>query len=484
MHADLEVTADELIRDLDIAVQNSTDPPSKNPSMRVALHRFKELVKLKLTLPLAQVDAAREDMERFLQHRLDELHSHSSTRNLVESLSERVAAHQSRVHQILYGEPLKHIEVILRVIMGMAADQPVEGNFFPGILEGLLGRFSIAPFRETNPSTSSREGAARQWAAAVLGAVQKTENRQVKLGTSGMPPGLHLNYEDFLNCQSHHIPGIFTDPLSLFTMVHSMYKLTKPPVLTEAPPFSAADNCPTTPVGKDGTPVPTTGNSDAELDKTNMEDSSHLAQALPYKSDHTLRKWTRDKPESKGSHDGAPSPKRAMVKKEVGDDESPSSSGLSVETLHDHRFMVYSKDSPAVHEVRAKILGLTAGMKPSRQDIDSSLIFALRRAADESGSPSIIGEHWVPHLRQRGHLADCKPKDFSFKDKWLPLYMRVGITKHLSGLESLLNRDKTSPLIAVVLPKVEFQYEQEYVIHKLHKSESLNRTSITYNTNQ
>ena len=68
MHADLEATTDELIRNLDIAVQNSTDLPSKNPAVRVALHRFRELIKLKLALRLAQVDAAREDMDRFLQH--------------------------------------------------------------------------------------------------------------------------------------------------------------------------------------------------------------------------------------------------------------------------------------------------------------------------------------------------------------------------------------------------------------------------------
>ena len=68
MHADLEATTDELIRDLDIAAQNSTELPSKNPAVRVALHRFKELIKLKLALLLAQVDAAHEDMDRFLQH--------------------------------------------------------------------------------------------------------------------------------------------------------------------------------------------------------------------------------------------------------------------------------------------------------------------------------------------------------------------------------------------------------------------------------
>ena len=160
MHADLEVTTDELIRDLDIAAQNSTDLPSENPSVRVALHRFKELVRLKLTLPLAQVDAACEDMERFLHHRLEELHSQADMRNLLKSLSQKVAAHQSRVHQIVYSEPLKPIEVILWVLLWITADQPVESNFFPGILGGLLGRLGIAALGEKSPPTSSKEGAA------------------------------------------------------------------------------------------------------------------------------------------------------------------------------------------------------------------------------------------------------------------------------------------------------------------------------------
>ena len=189
MHADLEVTTDELIRDLDIAVQNSTDLPSENPSVGVALHRFRELVKLKLTLPLAQVDAAHEDMDRFLHHRIEELRSKADMRNLIASLSQRVAAHQSRIRQIVYSEPLKQVEVTLQVFIGMAADQPVESNFFPSILEGLLGRLSIAVPGETNPPTSSREGAARLWASAVMDAVQAMEQRRVRLETSG-PSGM------------------------------------------------------------------------------------------------------------------------------------------------------------------------------------------------------------------------------------------------------------------------------------------------------
>ena len=58
MYADLEATMAELMRDMDIAVQNSTALPSENPAIGVALHRFTDLARLKLALPLAQVDAA------------------------------------------------------------------------------------------------------------------------------------------------------------------------------------------------------------------------------------------------------------------------------------------------------------------------------------------------------------------------------------------------------------------------------------------
>ena len=160
MHADLEATMAELMRDLDIAAQNSTALPPKNPAIGVALHRFMDLVRLKLALPLAQLDAAQEDMERFLHHRLEELRSQTDMKNLIDSLSQRIATHQSRVCQIVYSEPLENIEVILQVLLGVAADQPVESNFFPGILEGLLGRLGITAPGEKNPPTSAKEGAA------------------------------------------------------------------------------------------------------------------------------------------------------------------------------------------------------------------------------------------------------------------------------------------------------------------------------------
>ena len=241
-----------------------------------------------------------------------------------------------------------------------------------------------------------------------------------------MPSGLHLNYEeDFLNYQSHQVPGVFTGPLFLPNMVNSVYKLVIPPVLSGAPPFAAAPDCPTispesgddrdstvppspspstvcapsaekSKAGLPATPIQIIGESDTESDKTkNLEPevcSSYSAPIFLPKSDRALRKWTHSKTDSaRDSKEGAPSPKRATIKKEmkVDDSESSSSTGLSDETLRDQRFTVYGRDSAAVHEVRARILRLEAEMRPSRQDIDSSPIFALRRAADESWPPSI-----------------------------------------------------------------------------------------------
>ena len=327
MHADLEATGAELMRDMDIVVQNSMAFPSKNPVIGVALHRFRDLVRLKLALPLAQVDVAREDMERFLHHPLEELRSQADMKNLIDGLFQRIAIHQSRAHQIVYSKPMENIEVLLWVILGVAVDQPVESNFFPGILEGLLERLDIAAPGEKNPSTSAKEGAARLWSSAVLNAVQKMEKRQVRLetsGSSGMPLGLHLNYEeDFLNYQSHQVPAVFTDPLFLPNMVNSVYKLVMPPVLSGAPPFMAAQDHPTIPpesgddrdsavppspspstvsaptaekskVGLPTTPIQIIGESDTESDKTeNLEPeagSSSSAQVFSPKSDCALRK--------------------------------------------------------------------------------------------------------------------------------------------------------------------------------------------------
>ena len=105
-HADMEATTEEFLRDLDSAAQTSTTLPSKNTAVEVALHKYRELAKLKLALPLAQQDAAQEEMEKFIQYHLEELQSQQETRHLVVELSSKITDHRSRVRQVLRSEPL------------------------------------------------------------------------------------------------------------------------------------------------------------------------------------------------------------------------------------------------------------------------------------------------------------------------------------------------------------------------------------------
>ena len=65
-------------------------------------------------------------------------------------------------------------------MVGLAADRPLKSNFFPGLLEGLLGSLSIAAPGEGNPPTSFREGAGHAWSTAVHEAVSHIEQRDAE----------------------------------------------------------------------------------------------------------------------------------------------------------------------------------------------------------------------------------------------------------------------------------------------------------------
>ena len=100
--ADMEATTEEFLRDVDAATQTSTAVPSQNAAVEAALHKYREVAKLKLALPLTQLDAAHEEMEKFIQFRIKELQSQQETKHLVRELSSRITDHRSRVRQLLH----------------------------------------------------------------------------------------------------------------------------------------------------------------------------------------------------------------------------------------------------------------------------------------------------------------------------------------------------------------------------------------------
>ena len=167
----MEVATDKFLRDLDAATQTSTTLPSKNTTVGVALRQFCAATQLRVALPLTRLDEAQEEMEKFIQSRLEELRSPQETKNLIGELSSRITDHRGRVRELLRSEPLRHPEVIPLIMVGLAADRPLKRNFFPGLLEGLLGSLGIAAPGDGNPPTSSCEGTGCAWSTAVHEAV-------------------------------------------------------------------------------------------------------------------------------------------------------------------------------------------------------------------------------------------------------------------------------------------------------------------------
>ena len=505
---DMEAATDTFLRDLDAATQTSTTLPSKNAVVGVALCQFRAAAQLRIALPLSQLDEAREEMEKFIQFHLEELRAQQETKNLIGELSSRIMDHRRRVRQLLRSEPLRHPEVAPLIMVGLAADRPLKSNFLPGLLEGLLGSLGIVAPGEGNPLTSSREGAGWAWSTAMQEAISQTEQKEVEApGAVGLPPNLNLHYqEDFLEKQRHLVPPVFSDPLFIPKMDKVVFRMVKPPVVLKALPPASRREVPSTPhqpgdggleleVPKLEEPIPSTSQtppqvqeqssraSDTDSGKTDepIPEERQSRRSLKVKLPLGLLKCSH-KATTSSPKDGA-TPSKVQKELEAEEAKTTASTGPSNAALRKARFELYQKDLPEVQEVRAQIFGLKKGEEVTQEALDSSTAFQLRWAADESRPPTIIGMHWIDHLDNEGRIAKCKPHDFKFEDEWLPLYTRTGVTRHVSGLSSLLKTQGDSPLIAVIPPDMLFQSEREYVIHKLHEADCLSRVIIYYGKN-
>ena len=388
----------------------------------------------------------------------------------------------------------------------MAADRPLESNFFPGLLEGLLGSLGIAAPGEGNPPSSSRKGAGRAWSSAMHEAISRIEQKEVEAPRAvGLPQSLDLRYkEDFLEKQRHQILPIFLDPLFIPNMAKAV---VKPPVVLKALPSANSHEVPSTPnQPEDGGPelevsepkesTPSTSqpcqqvqeqiseasNTDSDKADEPTPEEEQPPRSLKVRLPLKLLKCS-NKATTSSSKDGA-TPSKVWKESEADEAEATASTGPSEAALRQARFELYEKDLPEVQEVRARILGLDEGEKVTQEILDSSPAFHLRRAADETCPPMVIGTHWIDHLDNKGRIAKCKPHHFKFEDEWLPLYTRAGVTRQVSGLSSLLNTQGDSPLIAIIPPDMLFQSEREYVIHQLHEADCLSQVTIYYGENQ
>ena len=122
---------------------------------------------MKVNLPLMELEAAREDLGRFLQGCLHKLSSDPKAQEGVEEMSQTLSSYARRVREAILVRGIEQPAVFNRVMLGLAVDQPLEAILFPGILDGLSGRLSLMPPSVVDPPTPAREGVSRRWAAAL-----------------------------------------------------------------------------------------------------------------------------------------------------------------------------------------------------------------------------------------------------------------------------------------------------------------------------
>ena len=194
--SELEAFSEALSSDL-LSVLNLHPGDLVLPRVKELIQKHHQSISMKVNLPLIELEAAREDLERFLQRCLCKLSSDPKVREVVEEISQTLLSYARRVREAILVLGIEQLAVFNRVMLALAMDQPVEVILFPGILDGLSGRLGLTPPSVVDLPTSAREGVSRRWAATLREAVLKTEGREVnpdQVTPHVVHPGLHQDY--------------------------------------------------------------------------------------------------------------------------------------------------------------------------------------------------------------------------------------------------------------------------------------------------
>ena len=123
------------------------------------LLKHHQSVLLKVNLPLIELEAAKEDLNRFLQDHLRKLGSGPEAQEVLGEITRRLLGYNCRVAEIVQDAPgVEQPGICNRIMLTMAVEQPMEAVLLPGILDGLSVRLCIPAPGVVNLPISAREG--------------------------------------------------------------------------------------------------------------------------------------------------------------------------------------------------------------------------------------------------------------------------------------------------------------------------------------
>ena len=159
--SELEASSEALLADvLNILNLHSGDPGFS--WAKELLQKHHQSVSLKVNLPLIELEAAKVDLNRFLQECLRELGSRPQAQEVLGEITQRLLGYNCRVAEIIQDTPVvEQPSVCNRIMLTMAVEQPMEVVLLPWILDGLSARLGIPAPGVVNKPTSAREGVSR-----------------------------------------------------------------------------------------------------------------------------------------------------------------------------------------------------------------------------------------------------------------------------------------------------------------------------------
>ena len=144
---------------------------------------------MSLTKVLVFLDSARQEGHDFLENLVKSLQTKEELKKLVTALSRWISAFEDHVWELALSKELAEEEVALCVNLALTTTRPVIGNYFSGVLEGLMGNLGIKVHENEDPPCSTQEGLERCLAEELQ---QSTASAPSLKGCKSQ--GLHVGY--------------------------------------------------------------------------------------------------------------------------------------------------------------------------------------------------------------------------------------------------------------------------------------------------
>ena len=113
---------------------------------------------MSVTKVLVFLDCARREGHDFLEDLTKSLQTDEELKKLLTLLSKQISAFKDHVWELALSKELAEEEVALRVNLALTATRPIIGNYFNGVLEGLVGSLGIKIHEGKDPPRSTQEG--------------------------------------------------------------------------------------------------------------------------------------------------------------------------------------------------------------------------------------------------------------------------------------------------------------------------------------